>query len=176
MSEPVELGPAPELNSLVGLRLSIIRRALDMLILHFGILREVRTRKGNSALVGEFAIHVSGPWRIDGPELTLAGQDDLYRFAGAAEPVDWTYEKGNTRLDAELDTAFGPAAVAEWRLVSDGFEVVSADMSRFGDLHIRFANGFAVRGFPADVGSECWRLYQPDGKTDHLVVPDYSEG
>ena len=175
MSDSTESGPAPRLASLVGLRLSIIRRALDMLMLDFGTVREVRTRKGGRAFVGELAVHISGPWRIDGPELTLVGQHDLFRFDGSEEPADWTYEQGNTRLDAELDAAFGPKVAGHRRRVlSEGYEVVSADMSRFGDLDIRFVNGFVIKAFPADVGSECWRLFEQYEKRDHLVVPDYN--
>ena len=174
MTDSTEHGPAPTVASLVGLRLSIIRRAADMLGLHFGTLREVRTRKGHLAFVGELAVHISGPWRIDGPELTLVGQHDLFEFNGAEEPPDWSYEQGNTRLDAELDAAFGPAvAPQDWRLISEGFDVASTDVSRFGDLDIRFVNGFAIRAFPSNVTSECWRLFEVDGQTDHLVVPNY---
>lgn len=174
MSDASKPGASPDLSSLVGLRLSIIRRALDMLMLQFGALHEVRNSKGGRALVGELAVHISGPWRIDGPDLTLVGQQDLYRFAGAEEPSDWTYEQGNTRLDAELDTAFGPAVAPHgWRVLSEGFEIVSADKSRYGDLNIRFVNGFGINGFPADVGSECWRLFRPGSEAEHLIVPDY---
>jgi len=174
VSDSDKLGPAPKLTSLVGLRLSAIRRAVDLLSVHFGTLREVPTRKGGRALVGQLAVHVSGAWRIDGPEVTLVGQQDLYSFAGAKEPADWTYERGNTRLDTELDAAFGPGDSSfGWRPPIEGFEVVAVDTSHYGDLNIHFANGFVVRGFPTNVSRECWRLFEPDGKMDHLVVLDY---
>jgi hypothetical protein len=174
VSENEELKPAPKLTSLVGLRLSAIRRALDLLSLHFRTLREVPTRKGGRAVVGELAIHLSGAWRIDGPEVTLVGQQDLYSYAGSREPDDWNYEQGNTRLDAELDAAFGPGDSSfGWRPPIEGFEVVAVDKSHYGDLNIHFANGFMVRGFPTNVSRECWRLFEPGAKTDHLVVPDY---
>ncbi|SMH45406.1 hypothetical protein [Mesorhizobium australicum] len=173
MSEREELGPAPSLESLVGLRLSIIRRVVDMLILHFGAIRETRTRKGKLAYVGELSVHISGSWRIDGPEKTIVGQEDLHAFAGAEKPDNWTYKKGNTRLDAKLDATF-PFDAQGWRPSDAGFTVASVDMSRYGDLSIGFVNNFAIRAFPSYTEYECWRLFEPGGKSDHLVVPDYN--
>jgi hypothetical protein len=56
-----------ELNAfevLIGLRLSIVRRAADMLVLHFGNIRAHSSGKGT---VGDYALHVQCPWRLDGP-------------------------------------------------------------------------------------------------------------
>lgn len=171
-----ELGQPPELATLVGLRLSIIRRAVDMLILHFGSLREIESRKPGLAQVGEIAVHISGPWRIDGPTQTLVGRQDLFRFDGVKEPSGWSSEQGNTALDAELDAGFGRNSERKvWFVQGVGFEVVSTIASRYGDLEIQFANGFGVRAFPDSTGDECWRLFVPRGNSDHLVVPDYDD-
>ena len=67
-----------QLNSfdvLIGLRLSIIRRAADMLGLHFGPIRPHASGEGT---VADYALHIQCPWRIDSPGGTFTGRDDLW--------------------------------------------------------------------------------------------------
>ena len=59
---------------LIGLRLSIVRRAADMLVLHFGTIRPHPSGKGTAA---DYALHVQCPWRMDSPKGTVTGRDDL---------------------------------------------------------------------------------------------------
>ena len=53
------------LAPMVGLPLSIARRAADMRVFHFGKVSEV-----SGGTVGEFALHIQCPWRIEGPILS----------------------------------------------------------------------------------------------------------
>ena len=64
---------------LVGLRLSIVRRAADMLVLHFGTIRPHSSGEGT---VADCALHVQCPWRLDSPKGTVTGRDDLWEYAG----------------------------------------------------------------------------------------------
>jgi len=58
------------LSLLIGLPLSIARRAADMLVLHFGTIREVESgikvgkRAGEKGTVGDFSLHIQCPWRV----------------------------------------------------------------------------------------------------------------
>ncbi|MGC1349900.1 MAG: hypothetical protein WA858_08970 [Xanthobacteraceae bacterium] len=52
---------------LIGLRLSIVRRAAEMLVLHFGDIRVLPARQGS---IGAYALHIQCPWRFDGPDGT----------------------------------------------------------------------------------------------------------
>jgi hypothetical protein len=67
---------------LVGLRLSIVRRAADMLVLHFGTIRPHSSGEGT---VADCALHVQCPWRLDSPKGTVTGRDDLWEYAGPGE-------------------------------------------------------------------------------------------
>ena len=67
---------------LVGLRLSIVRRAMDMLVLHFGDITELPSGKGT---IGAYALHVQCPWRFDGPIGTVTGRDERWTYAGPGE-------------------------------------------------------------------------------------------
>jgi hypothetical protein len=59
---------------LVGLQLSILRRAADMLVLHFGGIRVHPSGKGT---VGTYALHAQCTWRFNGPGGKITGRDDL---------------------------------------------------------------------------------------------------
>src|SRR5262245_34261091 len=79
------------LSPLIGKRLSIARRAADMRVLHFGDVRAV-----DEGTVGEFALHIQCPWRIDGPEGIVTGRTDLWTLPSRDYPPDdWSYDEGN---------------------------------------------------------------------------------
>jgi hypothetical protein len=59
------------LQPLKGLRLSIAHHAGNMRMFHFGAIR--RRAKG---IVGEYALHVSCPWRIETEDKILTGISD----------------------------------------------------------------------------------------------------
>jgi hypothetical protein len=85
---------------LIGLRLSIIRRAADMLVLHFGTVRPHYSGEGS---VAYYALHIQCPWRIDSPSGTLTGRDDLWEYAGPGErPSNWSYDDGLSLLGSKV--------------------------------------------------------------------------
>jgi hypothetical protein len=89
---------------LIGLRLSIVRRAADMLVLHFGVIRPHPSGEGT---VADYALHVQCPWRLDGPQGTVTGSGDLWVYAGPGErPPDWSYEDGFSLQDRKFATVF----------------------------------------------------------------------
>src|ERR1017187_10233832 len=84
-------------DALIGLRLSIVRRAADMLGLHFGDVRPHPSGEGNT---GAFILHIQGPWRIDGPAGTVTGRGDLWEYAGPGQrPENWSYDDGASLQD-----------------------------------------------------------------------------
>ena len=74
-----------QLQALVGLKLSIARRAADMLVLHFGTIREVESRSlsgrkkdAKKGTVGDYALHIQCAWRLfrpgtEGNHLVISG-------------------------------------------------------------------------------------------------------
>ncbi len=89
---------------LIGLRLSIVRRAADMLVLHFD---DIRAHSSGEGTVADYALHVQCPWRFDGPNGTVTGREDLWVYAGPGErPPNWSYEDGLSLQDRRFGELF----------------------------------------------------------------------
>jgi len=166
----LEMAQAPELGDLRGIRLSVVRRAADMLVLHFGSIKPHWSGRGT---VGDMALHVQCPWRLQDSSRVLTGKEDLHDFAGGgAEPEGWDYEQGSSRQDLALDRIFGDRdPVLGWSVSSDKFLVKSVDASPFGDIDITFSGGCRLQVFPVATVLESWRLFIPDSDGPHLVFP-----
>ncbi len=75
-----------------------------MLGLHFG---EIRPHHSGEGTVGDYVLHVQCAWRLDGPQGTVTGRDDLWIYAGPGErPAAWSYEDGLSLQDRELANLF----------------------------------------------------------------------
>jgi hypothetical protein len=155
---------------LIGLRLSIIRRAADMLVLHFGTIRPHPSGEGT---VADYALHIQCPWRIDSPNGTLTGRDDLWAYGGPGErPANWSYEDGLSVQDQEFAGVFiRDESTRSWVNESDGFGVASARQTTDGDVTLALVNGYSILVFPAGCGGEAWRLFAP-GSGRHVVFPN----
>jgi len=86
------------LSRIIGLPLAAVRRAADMRTFQFGTLRPV-----GRGSVGDFALHIQCPWRIEGPEGIVTGRSDLREPAEAGAPIDenWDYETSPDRVAAQ---------------------------------------------------------------------------
>jgi len=153
---------AEQLRQLVGLPLSASRRAADLRTLQFGTLRPVE--RGS---VGDFALHIQCPWRLEGPEGIVTGRLDLW------EPVEcgpefnaeaWDYEKCGNLQDSQFANVM--AKHGSGLIVSE----VSADDCGGGS--IAFSNGFVLRLFPAGTRGEDWRLFRPGTDAPHFVIEE----
>jgi hypothetical protein len=160
--------PASAFDVLIGLRLSIVRRAAAMLVLHFG---EIRARGDGS--VGDYALHVQCPWRFDAPNGTVTGCDDLWAYAGPGErPENWSYDDGLSLQDQRWSRFFvRDTRTRSWVNDSDRFVVTGAEQGERGDVRIELTEGYALLVFPASQRSEAWRLFAPGSDHDHLVFP-----
>jgi hypothetical protein len=154
---------------LIGLRLSIVRRAADMLVLHFGDIRPHRSGQGT---VGDYAFHVQCPWRFEGPAGTITGGDDLWEYAGPGErPENWSHEDGHSLQDRRFGNFFErDESTRSWVNLSDRYVVTRAEQTNLGDVRLELSGGYAIAVFPAGHRHEAWRLFAPDGG-DHLVFP-----
>jgi hypothetical protein len=148
-----------ELSPLLGLTLTIARRAVDMRMFHFG---PVRLVDGGS--VGDFAIHVQCPWRIEGPEGIVTGRSDLWEPADADVPFDekWHYDKSPNLQDLRLDGLLIQSVKP--------FVVEKVDADEFGGVAICLSQGYVLRLFPAGTRGEDWRFFQPTRDAPHLVI------
>jgi hypothetical protein len=154
---------------LVGLQLSVIRRAADMLVLHFG---PIHPHPSGEGTIGDYALHVQCPWRIDAPTGTLTGRDDLWDYAGPGErPPDWTHEDGLSLQDKKFASVFIRDEITRsWLSESDGFQVARARQTTRGDVTLSLVNEYSILVFPAGCSGEAWRLFAP-GSGRHLVFP-----
>ena len=155
---------------LIGLRLSIMRRAADMLVAHFGAIRPHPSGEGT---VGDYALHVQCPWRFDGPLGTVTGRDDLWEYAGPGErPDNWSYEDGLSLQDERLSHFFRrDEHTRSWVNESDRFLTIAAQQTERGDVRIELSGDYALIVFPAGHKGEAWRLFAPGSDADHLVFP-----
>jgi hypothetical protein len=142
---------ANRLSVLVGLDVSGVSRAADMLTMHFGPLKQYTTRRGTVLEGGAWALHVQCCWHIDRSDAILANQDDL---RGSDEAAMSTTE----RL-TELLVVPNPAVV----------ESVVADAT--GSLKIALSGKLRLvvtpDGIPED---EDWRFFAPGTDARHFVI------
>ena len=73
------------LQPLIGRKLSVARNAGNMKLFHFGELR----RRPDEGLVGEYALHVQCPWRLEQDGRVITGSLDYYVRADANPDPDW---------------------------------------------------------------------------------------
>lgn len=139
------------LSVLVGLDVSGVRHAGDMLTLQFGPLREVTTRRGTVKRIGAWALHIQCDWRIEQGDGLLASYSD---FAASEESTDRI-----TRQIRDLLVEHGPTVV-EHVTVGDK-----------GDACISLAGGrrLLIRA-DAIPGDEDWRLFPSDPDAPHFVI------
>src|SRR6266849_1572963 len=71
------------LSQIIGLPLTATRRAADMRTFQFGTLRPV-----DRGSVGDFALHVQCPWRIEGPDGIVTGRMDPWEPLEENSPFD----------------------------------------------------------------------------------------
>lgn len=157
-------------DALIGLRLSIVRRAADMLVLHFGDVRPYSSGDGNT---GAYALHIQGPWRIAGSAGTVTGRSDLWEYAGPGQrPENWSYEDGASLQDRIFDELIGSYDVdtRSWYNESGRLVVTATQQTKSGDLRLELSGGYAILVFPDGSKGEAWRFFSPGAKR-HLVFP-----
>jgi hypothetical protein len=143
---------------LIGLRLSASYRAADMRIFHFGILKPAHNR----GQVGEFALHVQCPWRIECPEGILTGRYDLFEPAEMHEGFEyenWDWD-GNETLQDRLITQF----------ISVAPTVEAVETGIHGSASVIMAGGYNLVLFPAGSHGEDWRIFKPGSNDEHFVI------
>lgn len=138
-------------SALVGLDVSWVSHAADMLTIQFGPQRQYTTQRGRVLEGGAWALHVQCNWRIDRTFSVLATQNDL---SGSDERA---HDTAN-RLRALLVDQ-GPTVV----------ESVSAN--EHGGLVVSFSGGLSLSVFPGGVeDDEDWRFFSPGVDAAHFVI------
>ena len=154
------------LSVLVGLKMCIARNAANMKVLHFG-----QTRKVNGNTVGEFALHVQCPWRIEHEGRILTGSADYY--CRASDNRDDKWEPGNYRGHLQNEIigrimTLDPATKSYFNQ-GDAMVVTRAHCSDFGDIELDLSGEYRLRAFPSSSQAEEWRLIRPDDDKSQYV-------
>jgi len=151
-----------QLRQLLGLPLSAARRAADMRTLQFGPLREV-----DRGSVGDFALHILCPWRLEGPDGIITGQSDVFEPIERSPEFDfdnWDYERSGNLQDSQFEHLL--------RRQSEDLVVQEIDADDFGGAVIHFRNHIVLRIFPSGTRGEDWRLFRPGRGSPHFVIAE----
>ena len=167
--EPKQNATQQALDPLIGLKLSLALRAMDMRIFHFGYVR----RHAQRGEVGKYALHIQCPWRIDRPEGTVTGRLDLCEHISGEQMLD-EWEPGiddniqDVRLAALLQSY--NADTRSHVNTTDILIVERVNASTLGDATIDLSGGYRLTLFPAGTASKAWRIFRPGDDDSHFVV------
>ncbi|MEZ6132404.1 MAG: hypothetical protein R3C59_27385 [Planctomycetaceae bacterium] len=158
------------LTQLVGLKLAVARRGADMRVLHFGTMRpspvstlpSQRDRPRGS--IGDFALHIQCPWRIETDDKILTGRTDLW------EPLEWPGGFSYDEWDYERDGNVQDLLMENFMANNDCLLVVSVTVQSHCSFTITFNGGHRLLVFPSGSTGEDWRFFRPDSDESHLVV------
>jgi hypothetical protein len=159
------------LKPLIGLKLSIARRAANMSNFQFGQVREV-----DRGTVGEYALHVDCPWRLEGPHGIVTGWLDLWEPAEeTGDDFDWptwTEEKKDNLQEKRLGELLGGYDEQTHSVVNvtANLEVGDVQTDAYGGAVLRLSDGSRLVLFPAGSRCEDWRIFQPQSDGPHFVV------
>jgi hypothetical protein len=168
--KPVAEASTEQLKPLIGLRLTIARRAADLRNFQFGQIRAVER-----GTVGEYALHIQCPWRLEGPAGILTGSSDLWEPAEASEQVGWDswhYERNGNLQDRQIGALLGRYDAATRSFVNQTEHLVVEEVraDNCGGLTIQLSGGYRLVLFPAGIRGEDWRIFRPDTDDPHFVV------
>jgi|HubBroStandDraft_6_1064221.scaffolds.fasta_scaffold770410_1 hypothetical protein len=164
------------LQKLIGMKLSRMALAADMRTLQFGN-TEARKRGG---VVGEYALHVQCPWRLESDTGIITGSGDLYvpdeKSEQPGEPFDW--ENGGSLQERILRELLEGYDDNNRQIVNltNIFVVADIQSDSAGGFCLTLSGGYRFLVFPNGTGSEAWRLFKPstdecESNEEHFVVP-----
>lgn len=159
------------LSVIVGKRLSIWRRAANMLVIHFG-----NIERGENKSWGEIAIHVQCPWRVLSDGAMFTGLGDLYHPAHETEDFDWGkwWADGSwpdNLMEFQMRQVLKGTDTATRSLenVTKALVVEKVTASSVGDAAIYLSGGFTIEFFPNCVEGEHWRILDRGRKKQFVV-------
>jgi hypothetical protein len=153
------------LQRLVGLRLTAARLTGGMLNVHFGSLRD--TPRGQ---VGDFALHIQCPWRIELHGAIVTGREDLDSEAG--DETSWQARDGLPRgVETHLHDLLGSYDQGTRSFVNHdrSLDVTTAQLGPCGNLCIELGD-YRLSVFPSGTANEDWRIFEPSRDTPHFVL------
>jgi len=157
------------LQVLVGLPLSIVRRAADMRVFHFG---EVRPHRRGKGTVGQYALHVQCPWRLIGPHTVLTGSSDRLLPPSSDVKMDPNDPRAGSLQNVRLAAWLGgyDEATKSHVNAAGGLIVMSASADQYGSADIVFPGEVRLQLFPDGSVDEDWRFFNTESEASHFVI------
>lgn len=147
------------LTPLIGLRLTAIGRAADLLWLQFGELQEIPRRLGGVRLAGEWALHIQCPWQLFHRSAVLFSCEDLWgEIDGEEADVIGRFTHFFRAFDDRLKASF--------------HRVDAVEINEVGGFSLRVSGGIDLEVLPDDGSDEQWRIFQPGDDSSHSVFPE----
>lgn len=160
------------LEPLIGLKLSIARRAANLRNFQFGEIRKV-----DGGTVGEYALHIQCAWRIEGLNGIVTGTIDLWEPVETGEDYNietWDYDEDENLQDYQIGELLGGYDPETRSHVNDTNHLVVQDVEadNFGGVTIALSGGYRLILFPWGCQDEDWRFFKPSSGQDqpHFVV------
>ena len=157
------------LDNVLGLPVSNMGRASDLVWFHFGPQRTVANHfSGKPQVVAEWALHVQCPWRIVGPaNIELASADMYYPTTteGKVDLDDFDWDRpGKNLLDEKVAILLASRHDAP-------FVITHIEIDRVGSLKLLLDTTHSLEVFPSSsLPREQWRFFQPYQETPDLVL------
>jgi hypothetical protein len=157
------------LKALVGLPLSVVRRAADMRVFHFGATRPHPAGKGT---VGVYALHVQCPWRLVASDRVLTGSSDGFVPPLEGTKVDPSDPRRGSLQDVRLvELLQGYDEITKSHInATAGLVVEAVSTDQFASVDIAFIGGLHLQLFPDGSVEENWRFFAPGEDDPHLVI------
>ncbi len=158
------------LKPLVGLKLSRTSRVADMRCFHFGELHEVE-----QGAVGQYALHVQCPWRIEGTEGVVVGRSDLLEPADESAEIDpdtWDCDENGNLQDELIDT-FMQGYDPQTGSFADDMDMLVVEAvlgDACGGAVLTLSGGLRLTIFPDGTRGEDWRIFRPGTDERHFIV------
>lgn len=158
------------LEPLIGLKLAVARRASNLRNFQFGTMRSIE--KGT---VGEYALHIQCPWRIEGPDGIVTGRSDLWEPAKVTDDFDWdtwNYESDENLQDWKIYNLLGGWDSETRSHINrrDDLIVENVQADALGGATIILTGGYKIVLFPDGSREEDWRFFRPNIDEPHFVI------
>jgi hypothetical protein len=157
------------LQPLVGLKLSIARRAASMRVFHFGAIKPHHRGKGT---VGAYALHLQCPWRLVGRDGIITGSSDRNEPPANGAEIDRNDARTGTLQDVRLAALFGGYDLETRSHINatGGLVVTAVTADHFGSVDVSLTGDVRLQLFPDGSLGEDWRFFDASGEKPHFVA------
>jgi hypothetical protein len=149
-------------------------RAADMRTIQFGLVRDYK-----GGCVGEYALHIQCPWRLENETGIVTGSGDLYRPFDEKRELDndFDWEHHDNLQDHQLRQVLNGYDERTGQIINSTSHLVatSVEADLTGGFWLKLSGGYRLAVFPTGTRDEAWRIFRPGSEENHFVVPPEKE-